>query len=378
MARYAVVVHTPEHLGYFAYLLAGLFELEHQGVVTLAVRLAVSLPEVGPAATRVDLTDIATGATRAVVFELQDSADRILPVHWRDVDVLFKRSFEPAVVARLVPPEHRHKVLPLGLFYNVRSRHEHDLWRFFAGLGLHGLRALVTEPTGTGLRRVARTLRRVLPLVRGRAVQRAREFATSPYLDEVVRAPSPETEPIVLFQPRVFAPFSFDPPEFLASKVLVNAQRAELVRRLRAALGPRFVGGIVSDDFARRHYSDVLFTGPTDRRSYLASTARARVVVYTEGLVGSAARKLGEYLATGRAIVMERLPATLPSPLVDGEHALVFDDLDTCVARCVELVDDPARARSLGLAAFAYHERWVTPAASVLRMLELATAIKPA
>jgi hypothetical protein len=94
--------------------------------------------------------------------------------------------------------------------------------------------------------------------------------------------------------------------------------------------------------------------------------------VYTEGLVGSAGWKLAEYLAAGRAIVMQRLRTELPEPLVDRRDVLLFDTDDECVAACKALVDDPARAEALGAAARRYYAQWVDPAANVLRMLSLA------
>ncbi|MFO0748221.1 MAG: glycosyltransferase [Myxococcota bacterium] len=367
MPRFDVTIHTPEHLRNFSYVLAGLFDLEHRGVVATRVRLDARLHQRGQLTARCDVRDRMSGRSAVVLFDTKDSPDSILPVHWQTADVIFKRSFEPACVERVVPPEQRHKVMPMGLFLNARSRHEHHLYMFFAGMAAHALRN--ADWLGSGSLR-----RRVLSPINQDFVQRVIEYRTLPFVDEHVAPPPADTEPLVLFQTRAFPAYPADPPEFLASKSLVNAQRADLIRRLRAALGSRFVGGLVPDAFARRHFPDVLTTLPTDPGRYRELVRRARVVVYSAGLVGSAARKLAEYLAAGRAIVMQRLPTTLPAPLEDGRHALVFDDAEACVARCRELLDDAPRARALGEAAAAYYREWVEPATNVERMIGLAMA----
>ena len=366
-SRFAVTVHTPEKLLNFEYVLAGLFELERRGIVALRIALDFGMPERGCNTTRCIVEDTVSGNRKVVLFDTRDAAGAYMPKYWEGVDCYFKRSFEKTVLEREVPAAHRHKFHSMGLCVPVRSRHEHDMWRCYAAeLGYTWLASRSKRP---------RSIRRdVIQPLRER-IRGIRARARVPYIDQLeTPAEPPASEAIVLYQTRVFPTYADEHPEFAASKAVVNQQRASLVRRLRAELGERFAGGIVPDEYSNQHFRDVLTGRSTSRRDYLDGMQRARVVVYTEGLVGSAGWKLAEYLAAGRAIVMQRLPCELAEPLVDGRDALMFDTHDECVAACRGLLDDPARAEALGAAAQQYYRRWLDPAENVLRMLTVAAA----
>jgi hypothetical protein len=366
--RFAVTVCTPELLLNFEYVLAGLFELERQGVVSLAVKLDFAMPERGYNTTRCIVEEPASGKKKVVLFDTRDHAGSFLPKYWEGIDCIFKRSFERAVIEREVPAEHRAKLHPMGLYFNVRSRHEHGMRRFYAGELGYTWQAW-RNWRHRGLKRAQRDL--IEPML-GR-LQRIRDRERIPYADQVSSpAGDAASEPIVLYQTRVFPPEPMEHPEFLASKVLVNEQRASLVRRLRRELGKRFIGGLAAEDYARWFFPDAMTDRSSARADYVALMQRSRVVVYTEGLVGSAGWKLAEYLAAGRAIVMQRLRTELPEPLVDQRDVIVFDTHDECIAACKALLGDPARAEALGAAARRYYRQWVDPAANTLRMLGLA------
>ena len=364
MPRFAVTVHTPEMLVNFEYVLAGLFELEHEKKITLRMKLDLGLPEWGINTTRCIVRDIASGCSKVVMFDSRDQAGAFLPKYWEGVDCYFKRSFERAALEREVPAEHWQKFHPMGLYFPVRSRHEHGMARFYAAA--YAYTWLNTRSRGSW--RFARDL---VARVRART-HTIRERKNILCVDRFLTSPvAPTSEPIVLYQTRVFAPIPDEHPEFLASKLSVNEQRAALVRRLRSELGEQFVGGLVADDHARSLLPDLSTDQAMLRSKYIVLMQRARVVVYTQGLVGSAAWKLSEYLAAGRAIVMQRLSCELPEPLVDGRDVLVFDTPDECVVACKALLADPERAAALGAAAQRYYREWVDPARNVWRMLEL-------
>ena len=216
--------------------------------------------------------------------------------------------------------------------------------------------------------------RRVLGRLKYESLVPSLERRRLPFVDELEHPPT-AAEPSVLFQTRLFDP---DPhgvlPEVLASKHEVNAQRVALVRQLRRALGPRFLGGVPDTSYARRYCPDAITPLPTERSAYLRLVHQARVVVYTKGLVDSVAFKFGEYFAASRCIVAERPRAVLAHPPVDGTDLVYFDRLDECVARCVEFCDDADRTLGLAREARRYYEARVRPRAAVLEMLERATS----
>jgi len=235
--RFVVTVHTPELLRNFDCVLVGLFEPERQGLVTLAVKLDFGIPERGYNTTRCIVEEPATGKKKVVLFDSRDHAGLFLAKYWEGIDCYFKRSFERSVLEREVPPEHRAKLHPMGLYLSARSRHEHGMWRFYTG----ELGYTWRNRRYRGLTRAQRDL--VEPMLD--RLWKIRDRKRIPYLDQVV-LPDREgaRETIVLYQTRVFPPEPMEHPEFLASKGVVNEQRAPLVRRLRSELGERFVGGV--------------------------------------------------------------------------------------------------------------------------------------
>lgn len=368
--RYEVTIYSPEDVRWFSYVLAGLFDLEHAGLIRLRVRVGLALHHAGHYETRCRVRHLASGDVRDVVFDLKDSADVISRAAWERFDVVYKRSYQPARIAVNVPERHRHKIRPFGPFFNARSRHEHGMWRLYGGVVANVLR-------NADWRRIHRVKPSLLTPLKYQGWQRLRGYRFTPYIDEYESPPPPDptaTEPVVLFQTRVFAIGARDDPALAADKARVNHQRADLIRHMRAELGDHFWGGLIPDALSRREFPDVLATLPTERRAYLALARRARVVVFTIGLVGSPGRKLCEALAGSSCLVAERLPCELAVPLVDGRDVAFFDTPDEAVALCRALIDDPARAHAMARAAHAYYRAHASPAASVMRCLDQAFA----
>jgi hypothetical protein len=362
--RYAVTIRTSADPMYFPYVFTGLSDLAHEGVITLAVRPDLVHYEPGMYATRVDVRDLANDRTTRVLFDLKDSSSGILPGYLTDHDVVFKRTFVPEVIADVIPTEHRVKVLPMCPIFPVRSRHEHGLPTFEAARIFHVLRRLtlpeVIHP------------RRVLGRIKSESVVPSLEQRRLPFIDEFEHPPT-TAEPFVLFQTRLFDP---DPhgilSEVMASKHEVNAQRVALVRQLRRVLGSRFLGGVPDTPYARHYCPDAITPLPTERSAFMRLIRQARVVVYTKGLVDSVAFKFGEFFAASRCIIAERPRVVLAHPPVDGTDLVYFDQLDECVARCVELSDDADGA--LAHQARGYYESRIRPRTAVLEMLERATS----
>jgi len=105
---------------------------------------------------------------------------------------------------------------------------------------------------------------------------------------------------------------------------------------------------------------------------------KARVVVYSRGLMGSLAFKLGEYFAASRCIVAEETSFRVPEPWVDGREMAFFGmgdgagGADEAVRRVRELVDDEPAALAMAEAAHRYYERAVKPEAAMRGILATA------
>ena len=200
----------------------------------------------------------------------------------------------------------------------------------------------------------------------GRRGALLRGFLVQPDYRLFEQAPETAVEPLVLFQTRLW-----EPEESSEDLQRINEERADLIRALRKALGPRFRGGVTPTPFARQHYPDVLLTEAYRRNDFIRMVKRHLIGVYTRGLHHSLAFKLPEYLAASMCVVSDPLRNELPQPLTAGCHYLEFRGHDECAAQCERLLSRPAEARDMRRHNHDYYRQWVAPAEHVLHCLEL-------
>jgi hypothetical protein len=354
-------LETPHELNHASYLVAGLSDLAREGVLDLRWRLATR-PR--PGVVRVSGSDVvvdegyrpfktsyleverAGRVVRAAV-DFWDLSDQFAADALRHCDVVLKREFDSAVVEGLAT-RFPARVVPAGLTH----------------------RAPLPRPGRVRLQAAfaAATARRLVKLDR-RVVGRARD-ATAAVVDGLRMArhvPSlTGRRPAggrsgVLFQTR-----TFPAGEGMAE---LHGQRADLIRALRAGLGPEFQGGFVPSRTAGSDHGDLMSTVPADPERYLDAVQRAAVVVSSAGVAGSTPWKLAEFLALGTCIVAERPRTTLPDPLVDGVHARFFDTPAEAVESCRALLADGAERERLAEAGRGYYQAHVRPAVAVRRWL---------
>jgi hypothetical protein len=374
----AVVVDAPQELNHSSFALSGLADLLDLGLVdSVKVRAWNGLHR-GEIDVHGDVVRRSPGRRAAkTTFFTVETADRSIRVglDFRDAatifpidglercDVLFKRSYEPQVVA-VAAATGDARIEPAGLSFAVRSDR---------GLAPAARRAGFWWSQARDAVRVDREVaRRVVRCARsGRDHERLarRQASTASLRTPRCTETTSSGSPTILFQTR-----SFDRTDDQDANE-IHEQRAGLIRALRAEFGPAFVGGFLPDDLVRRRWPDCVTSLPADKASYYGAMRDAAVSVYTRGLAGSAAWKLPEYLAHGCTIVGEPVAATLPEPLVDGRHWRTFRSPDELVERCVELLGDPEQRDALALAARHYYEAWVDPPVAMHRLLARAVEV---
>ncbi len=370
-----VEIEAPQELNNSSYVLAGLFDLEHAGIVR-EVRLMPSLNlhcgeiHVGPAG---EIRRSEFRAYHTTFFTVRTNRRRVrVALDFRDAtfvfpedgllhaDVLFKRSFDDAMV-HAIRQRYSVPIQPAGLFLVARSQYERE--EMF----------LVINCFATTMRNGTCFDRSLLPRW-AREFRKARDhvslFLTQhPLTSQLSRSRADASRRTVFFQTRTFN--RTDDADINE----VHASRAALIRALRSEFGDQFLGGFVPDQLSRSQYSDCLSSVPADKATYLAAMRSAAVVVYSRGLLDSAALKLAEYLALGKCIVAERVAGRLPVPVRDGHTIAEFRTVEECVAKCRHLLNAPLERARMEDAARAYYDDSVDPAAGMYRMLDTALRI---
>lgn len=219
-----------------------------------------------------------------------------------------------------------------------------------------GLVAGYRPPPGSQLRYVGHRLTRSSSASEfRRALAEWRSGLQFQSIADIEKLRSVDKRPVILLQTRAWSMNSASSQD----RIKINRDRAELVRRLRREFGSRFVGGLVSDEFSRRQYPDLLTYEGTTSKAYSKLIASSAITISTVGLHGSNPWKLSEYLAAGTCIVSEPLSYEIPDPLDDA--AIVFRSLDECVETCGRLLDDADELKERQSAALAYWNSFARP-----------------
>jgi hypothetical protein len=364
-----VEIEAPQELNNSSYVLAGLFDLEHAGIIR-EVRIVPSLDlhrgEIHVASDgRLQhssfrayhtsfLTLRASGRAIRLAIDMRDATNIFPEDGLRHADIVFKRSFDDEfvdIVARRFPVA----IEPAGLSFCVRSPHEHEE-RMLVAWSLLATMRNATILDRSLLSRWRREWRKARAHVALFGHQHPRTAT-------LLRSAPDNAHPTVFYQTRTFNRTDD------ADLNEIHADRAMLIRALRKEFGAQFIGGFVPDALSIAQFPDCLTTVPSEKVSYLTAMRRATVVVYTRGILQSAAWKLAEYLALGKCIVAERVSGRLPAPLLDGSAVAEFRSVDECVEKCRLLLASPTARQTMEDAARAYYDEWVDPSAGMHRML---------
>jgi hypothetical protein len=155
-------------------------------------------------------------------------------------------------------------------------------------------------------------------------------------------------EPRVLFLCRTWQPEPGRGRERNAERVVINDGRAACIVALRKAFGERCIAGFAPSAYAQLRYPQAVVSDPsiTERRRYVRLMRTTPICVATVGLHRSNGWKLGEYIASSRAIVSEELQHDVPG-LVRGRNYLAFKTTSECVDRVGELMESQAKRSAI-------------------------------
>jgi hypothetical protein len=169
-------------------------------------------------------------------------------------------------------------------------------------------------------------------------------------------------EPRVLFLCRTWQPDVERGRDKNAERERINQNRAECIVALRRAFGDRCIAGFDPTPYARARYPHAVGADQslTKRRRYVQFMQTIPICVATIGLHSSNGWKLGEYIASSRAIVSEELHHDVPG-LVRGRNYLPFKSTAECVERVGELMESKAKRTAIAEANRQYYLTHLRP-----------------
>ena len=191
--------------------------------------------------------------------------------------------------------------------------------------------------------------------------------------DKFEKTSRPHKIPQVLFLTRLWGIDPQMPPELRDERKYINQTRIEIIRKLREMDGEiRFIGGLPDTDLAQNMAPDLIMPPSlTDRRKYLKCLSKSDICIGTMGLFESIGWKTGEYVASGKAIINERMHYCVPGDFIQGQNYLEFGTANQCLEAVRYLVSNPQMIAKLKCANHEYYQNYLRPDIMIANSLKI-------
>lgn len=177
----------------------------------------------------------------------------------------------------------------------------------------------------------------------------------------------------VLFLARLWDPSHASSHEEQLERKVINQNRIETVFELKKEFGGIFQGGIEISEYSKVSCPKELLVPKsiTNRNAYIEEMHQSNICIATDGLHKSIGWKFGEYVASSKAIVTEKLNYNLPGDFVCGKNYLEYSDCSDLKRKIYYLLDNKTVMRDMMNSNYEYYNRHVEPSSLVLRALEI-------
>ncbi len=284
-----------------------------------------------------------------IIYDMSDGIhlDFIREVVAPNCDILFKRSYTPSLAAALGPTT---TVLPLGLNYEVTSRHNEMDKIFFSAK--------------TRLKFYLKSSKLIAELFKV-------DYNGSFYLENFEYLPITHPSPKILFLSRLYDPKTTVKRDLQTAIEQLDEVRINCILRCKKEFKARFFGGVYDDRFARTRCPGLVVPRHlTTKASFLKQVKESEICIATTGLNDSIGWKFAEYVAASRAIVSEPLLYGLPGGFRKGLNYLEFTSPDQLVTAIYDLLDNEDRREAMMQNNNAYYNSHVQPEHLVLNSLK--------
>ncbi|MBY0498570.1 MAG: hypothetical protein K2P74_02985 [Nitrosomonas sp.] len=147
-----------------------------------------------------------------------------------------------------------------------------------------------------------------------------------------------------------------------ARHAAVMNHRYQVIKKLSSIASLNTATGFSSEKALPEKYAEVFYPR-LDQENYLETLARAKVVIYTQGIAGCLSSKFGLAMALGVAVIGEPLENN-PDLLIANPHLkeqFSYSNPDDIVAHAVQLATNPEQARTLGALNAAMFDNQLAP-----------------
>tara|TARA_B110000003_G_scaffold275939_1_gene320098 strand:- start:1637 stop:2767 length:1131 start_codon:yes stop_codon:yes gene_type:complete len=368
---YKLIVYPTQELAHFSYLISGLVELEKEGYIKCEFSMRVKkdlgrisckgkickhdlLPQ--PKTSFYEIIDRKNKKNIKFAIDLYDIGYSFSNVALKENDYVFKRNYVMSYIKNL-PIEYQKKIIPFGIPFPVNPGSFKGELSVLAGYIISKLILNIKMDRSFFFR-----IYNFLKITYGHIIF----FKNQPNIDFFDNKLEINKNK-VFYQKRLFIEegYNKDVQE-------INLQRYLFVKRLKDTLSDEiFLGGLVANKLALKRYPSYITKLPNNRKLFYNAIKEAGIVIYTRGLEKSPGWTLPEYLSLGKAILAEKHENIFSEPLVDGKDLIYFEDINDCMKKLKDLINDQEKINILSKNAKTYFETNLIPKINMKRVIKV-------
>lgn len=175
----------------------------------------------------------------------------------------------------------------------------------------------------------------------------------------------------VLFSTRLWPFDNCLSDELNAEREYINQMRVEIVKELKDKYGNLFLGGLYDTPLSQKIAPGLIVPDTfTVKKNYLKALHESDICIGSMGLHQSIGGKTGEYIASAKAIVQERLHYSVPGNFIDGVNYLSFSTSMECIHAVEKLINDPQLTFQMKSANLMYYQSYLKPEVLIVNTLK--------
>lgn len=154
--------------------------------------------------------------------------------------------------------------------------------------------------------------------------------------------PEKKTSNKIMFMCRLWSTDEEDLPQYLIEeRKEINNTRIQIIKNLKDIYGDDFIGGLEDSKFTRENCPELILPSYlTKKPNYIKAMKQSSICIASTGLHKSIGWKFAEYVASGKAIVTEKLNYEVIGDFKPNKNYLEYSTVDECLLAVEKLYNN--------------------------------------
>jgi hypothetical protein len=364
-----LILYTPSEIPQSSYVYAGFFELEKNNYLKCVIKFkrinklgSIIISESKIMKTKIHHPKtsfyklIKGNVNIKFAIDTYDDATKFSLYALEKSEYVFKRNFNKKIIEKL-PEKYKKKIQPLGLTFPCKSQYRHSTIKLLIGTILNIFHMYFKLD-----RLLIFRFKLIFMDIKKNFLFDLNNRLISSF--NLKNRNFEKTKSQILFQTRCF-----EDDSNIDTKIL-HKNRDNLISELKKNIGNKFKGGFIKSSHSKKYYKNNISNVNSNSESYFKEVQLSQIVIYSNGLLGSPAWKMAEYLSQGKAIISEKLTTELPTKIEHRKHLIFFSDIKDCGIVAKKLIKNKKLILELSKNAREYYDNYVDPTKNMQRIIE--------